>query len=100
MSVQFSRSAVDSAAETLTIVRFDSGAEYYSEALDGLSPFVVEVTTDDDLIGVYDLDGDKIDTSGETWEAAQTRDVPASVIEAVQEGWATGPNFVTRKGAS
>lgn len=96
--VRFERVADDGASEVLTIVRLDEG-EIYSEALDRETPYAVEVcagpSVGDDFVGVYDLDGERIDgLRPRSWAIAD--DVPAEVVEAVEDGWSTGLNVVSR----
>jgi hypothetical protein len=84
----FTRTDDDGSSEILTIVR-----------LDGCEDYLVQVTSGpdegDDFVGLYDLDGDQYPLSNcVTWDLAT--DVPADVIAAVEEGWATGQNTVER----
>lgn len=92
--IRFTRHGVDGSSEVLTICQLDEGT-LYSEALGVESPYVVQVTSGpepgDDFVGLYDLDGERIDWSS-SWEIVE--DVPTEVIEAVREGWATGETVV------
>lgn len=62
-------------------------------------PYLVQVTSGpdvgDDFVGLYTLDGDKIDqANGWTWEIVS--EAPIEVIEAIEIGWATGTSVVER----
>ena len=97
--IEFKREQADGAHEYLQIVRLDYKRTFVSEALGGKrSPFIVQITSDSgghgDFVGVFDLDGDKIDAHGLSWEIAD--DVPAEVIETVETGWADCDNVLTR----
>ena len=86
--------------ETLRICTLDSGETHYSEWLESDTRFVVQVTTGpdvgDDFVGLYDLDGEEIRVANASWTVAPAAEIPAAVIEAVEEGWASGSYVVTR----
>lgn len=99
--MQFLRTDLsDGAEEILTICRLDGGATRAAECLGGRSPFVVQITTDTaqggDFIGLYDLDGDKIESSRVSWEVADDADIPGAVVDAILSGWASVTNEVAR----
>jgi hypothetical protein len=48
----------------------------------------------DDFVGLYDLDGDRLDVGNADWEAVS--EAPAEVIEQVEQGWETGTSTVER----
>jgi hypothetical protein len=79
--VRFTRTARhDGAEETLTVVRYDGD-------------LVVQVTTDEDMVGLYDLDGDRINLrNGSEWEMVDAAEVPADVVEGI-EGWDCGGDY-------
>jgi hypothetical protein len=93
----------DDASEVLTLVRLTSGRlagkGFASQDLDGREyPYLVQVTTGpdmgDDFVGLYDLDGDKIDVGNADWVAVGK--APAEVIEQIENGWESGSSVVTR----
>jgi hypothetical protein len=61
-------------------------------------PYCVQITTGldtgDDFVGLYNLDGDKLDLGNCEWEAVA--EVPAEVIEQIENGWESGSNVVER----
>ena len=86
----------DDATETLALVVADSGKPYYCAELGRETPYLVQVTTGDDRVGLYDLDGDRIDSAQVgSWELA-TGEIPADVIEQIESGWETGTSVVQR----
>ena len=102
---QFDRSQPDGACETLTIVEIDESHAYYSEALGRTSKYLVQVTPggispdgslEGDSVTLCDLDGEEVavNTRLLLWDISA--DVPADVIAAIEDGWATGNNVVTR----
>lgn len=76
----------DNASEILSLVRFDDGG------------YGVQVTTPDgdDLVGVYDLDGDKINGPCD-WELVPAAEVPAEHLAWSSE-WETGSTTVVPVG--
>ena len=97
--IRWTRVAIDDARETLTLVRLDSGETHYCAELDRETPYLVQVTAGpgpgDDLVGIYDLDGERVELpSPGSWDAVT--DAPADVIAAVGDGWATGTTTVER----
>jgi len=62
-------------------------------------PYLVQITSGpelgDDFVGLYGLDGERVETgNGWTWEI--TPAAPAAVVAAVEHGWETGTNTVAR----
>jgi hypothetical protein len=75
----------DGAEEILTIV--ETKTPFFCSALERKTHYLVQVTQDDDFAGIFDLDGDAIFQNLD-WAIAD--DIPPDVVEAVEEGWATG----------
>lgn len=98
----FRRDCSDDATEVLTLVRLTgahAGSKFTSGDLDGRRyPYLVQITTGpdtgDDFVGLYDLDGDKVDLGNCEWEAVAK--APPEVIEQIENGWECGSNIVTR----
>ena len=101
---QFTRTdRSDGASEVLTLVKLTSGPlagkSFTSQDLDGREyPYLVQITTGadvgDDFVGLYDLDGDKVDVGNAEWVTVAK--VPAEVIEQIENGWESGSNVVAR----
>lgn len=83
----------DGAEELLTIVRLD-GEEFWSEALLRETPFAVQVEQGDHFAGLFDLDGEELPDGNREW--AEAVPVPADVVDAVEDGWASGSYVVER----
>lgn len=93
----------DGASEVLTLVKLTSGPlagkRFVSQDLDGREyPYLVQITTGpdvgDDFVGLYDLDGDKVDVGNADW--VTVAEAPAEVIEQIETSWATRFNEVAR----
>ena len=80
----------DGASEVLTLVKINGLDGYYVEVCAGPE-------AGDDFVGLYSLDGDALPSFDYTWERAEL--VPAWALEAVEHGWESGSNRVTRLGA-
>lgn len=66
------------------------GERFYSESLDRHTPYLVQVTDDEDdrLIGLFDLDGEAIPFgSVAEWEVEAQSKIPRSVIKAFEDEW-------------
>lgn len=80
-------------AQILTICRLD-GSRLCSADLGRSTPFVVQITDEDGtFVGIYNLDGEQINSSCE-WHVAT--EIPTDVIESVEQGWESGTTTVTR----
>jgi hypothetical protein len=103
MPIQFRRiDRSDNASEVLSLVKpTDPAALFACAELDQHLPYLVQITTGtepgDDFVGLYDLDGDKVDQFhiGE-WELAAAAEVPADVVDLLATSWETGSWEVTR----
>lgn len=98
--IEFKRSNFDGAHEYLQICRV--GKPIYAECLERETPFVVQITAEPgghgDFIGIYDLDGGRIDRFAlGSWEIAE--EVPEDVIAAVEQGWESRASVVERVAA-
>lgn len=99
---QWTRTDVPDASETLRLVRFDSGLTGYCADLDRETPYFIQITTGpgtgDDLVGLYDLDGERLDGAQfGSWDVVPaSEDVPADVIDQIETGWDGGTAIVTR----
>jgi hypothetical protein len=96
---RFTRTDSDDASEVLTVVKLTSGKLFASQDLDGREyPYLVQITTGpdvgDDFVGLYDLDGDKVDVGNADW--VTVAEAPAEVIEQIESGWESGSNVVER----
>jgi len=94
-------SSGDGASEVLVIARLTgehAGDRFWCEGLGGEYPYLVEVTTQYALgaqrLGLCDLDGEALNVNSVEWERAE--DVPVAVLEQIEQGWATGLNYVER----
>lgn len=92
----FIRTDLDS-SEHLTIVSLEDDSLFWCEELGRETPYLVQVvagdTADGDFVGIFDLDGDRVEVGGVGWVVAE--DVPADVVEQIESGWATGLREVT-----
>lgn len=79
----------DGAHEILTLVRRDETGDV-----------VVQVTTGpdvgDDFVGLYDLDGERLQLGNETWEVIGEDEVSPELIAEVEGNWECGSSVVTR----
>lgn len=96
---RFSRTGADGASEILTLAKLTNGEIFVSEDLDGAEyPYLVQVTAGQELgtdfVGLYDLDGSRVDVGNSSWVAVT--EAPVAVIEQIESGWETGSNVVTR----
>jgi hypothetical protein len=86
-AVRWIRRDLDS-SETLTLVRRDSGK------------LAIQITSGpdvgDDFVGLYDLDGDQIQTGSTEWTVVGDSDVSAEQIESITEDWESGTCTIER----
>jgi hypothetical protein len=79
----------DGASETLTVVR-----------VDGQDALAIQITTGpetgDDFVGLYDLDGDQLETANCAWGIVDASEIPADVIESIERDWESGTSVVRR----
>ena len=101
-SVVWHRSEPGSLTEEVSIVVPDDGKEYVCAGLDNRRfSLLVQVCLPADkdssgeLIGLYDLDGEKVDFIG-TWEMARSSQVPGEVVGEVEANFSSGLATMTR----
>lgn len=103
---RFTRTDRD-ASEVLAIVRAEdkhgnvitSSFADHNEDQSPEYPYLVQITSGpdvgDDFVGLYTLDGDRVETgNGWTWEIVD--EAPVEVIEEIETAWATGTSVVER----
>lgn len=84
--VAWKRTDDDGATDYLTVVQLDGRDDYYVQVTTGPSE-------GDDFVGLYDLDGDQVTSTG-TWSVAKT--VPLKVILAVESNFESGTSKLER----
>lgn len=84
------RDLSDGAIEILTIVRVEGREDYFVEVCAGPN-------VGDDFVGLYDLEGDKVDLGNVEWEAADGRGAADdALVAAVEDNFANGNVTVER----
>lgn len=88
--IRFLRTDLD-ASEVLTVVRFDRSAPKHLAGT-----LAIQITSGpevgDDFVGLYTLDGDRIDTGNYSWSIV-TR-LSLAKIETIRSDWETGTSSV------
>lgn len=98
-NIHWTRTETDGASEVLRLVVLDDGAKFVCAELDGAEyPYLVQVTAGpgpgDDFVGLYDLDGERVEIVNREWELAT--DAPPEVIDQIERGWESGTSTVRR----
>ena len=99
---RFLRTDADGASEMLTLVQITDGPlagdNFACVDLDGEYPYLVQITkgasTCGDFVGLYDLDGEPINSRNCQWVGVD--EAPSDVVEQIETGWAYGTSTVTR----
>lgn len=87
MSIRFLREDNDGSTEALTIVQLLNDCKnYYIEVCSG--PDI-----GDDFIGLYDLEGNRIEIGNQNWEAVEF--VSQEIIDYVICEWSSGLSFLS-----
>ena len=100
---RFLRTDRGEASEVLTLVKITDGRlaghGFPCADLDGATyPYLVQITTGpetgDDFVGLYDLDGGRVDAANCDWEIVT--EAPAEVVAQIERRWKSGASVVTR----
>lgn len=89
----------DGASEVLRLVVQQPAQQYFCSELGREYPYLLQVSTGpdlgDDLVGLFDLDGNQVPLpSGSTWEVCT--EAPPEVLEHIEAAWECGLNVVER----
>jgi hypothetical protein len=88
---RFIRKALDGASECLALVRFTAESRQYA------GEFAVQVTSGpnvgDDFVGLFDIDGEEMNTAQAEWELVPAAEVPTDLADW-ELGWETGTTTV------